>query len=60
MFKKIAKYLSEVRQELTKVSWPSREELYGSVLVVLVFCIVLSLFVFGVDQSLSRLLSVIF
>jgi preprotein translocase subunit SecE len=60
MFKKIAKYLSEVRQELTKVSWPSREELYGSVLVVLVFCVILSLFVFGVDQALSRVLGVIF
>jgi preprotein translocase subunit SecE len=60
MFQKIAKYLNEVRQELSKVSWPSREELYGSVLVVIVFCILISIFVFGVDQVLSRLLSVIF
>ena len=60
MFQKIAKYLSEVRQEISKVSWPSREELYGSVLVVIVFCVILSLFIFGVDQILGRLLNVVF
>ncbi|MFC1502191.1 preprotein translocase subunit SecE [bacterium] len=60
MFQKIAKYLSEVRQELSKVSWPSREGLYGSVLVVIVFCVILSLFIFGVDQILGRLLNVVF
>ena len=60
MIKKIQNYLSEVSQELSKVSWPSREELYGSTLVVIVLCIILSLFVFGVDFLLNRLLEVIF
>ena len=60
MIEKIKKYISEVSQEVSKVSWPSREELYGSVLVVLVLCITLSLFIFGVDFLLNRLLGVIF
>jgi preprotein translocase subunit SecE len=60
MIQKIAKYFSEVSQELSKVSWPSREELYGSVVVVIVFCVTLSLFIFGVDFILNRLLEVVF
>ncbi len=60
MFNKISKYLNEVRDQLSKISWPSREELFGSVAVVLVLCIVLSIFVFGVDFIFSRLLDVVF
>jgi preprotein translocase subunit SecE len=60
MLKKIKKYLSEVSLELTKVSWPSREELYGSVMVVVALCVLLSVFIFGVDTILNRLINLIF
>ena len=60
MVKKISKYLSEVSQELSKVSWPSREGLYGSTAVVIVLCVILSIFVFGVDFILNRVLELIF
>jgi preprotein translocase subunit SecE len=60
MFEKIGKYISEVRAEMGKVSWPGREEIYGSVLVVLVLCLALSFFVFGTDFLLNRLLDVVF
>jgi len=60
MIQKVTKYFSEVNQELHKVSWPSREELYGSVIVVIVLCIMLSVFIFGVDFILNRLLELIF
>jgi preprotein translocase subunit SecE len=60
MVNKISKYISEVNQEISKVSWPSREELYGSVAVVVVLCLALSIFIFGVDHILNRLLEVIF
>ena len=60
MLRKIQTYFGEVSQELSKVSWPSREELYGSTLVVVVLCVILSLFVFGVDFLLNRALEVIF
>ena len=60
MIQKISKYMSEVNQEISKVSWPSREELYGSVAVVVVLCLVLSVFIFGVDHILNRLLEVVF
>ena len=60
MIQKVTKYMSEVSQEISKVSWPSREELYGSVAVVVVLCLMLSIFIFGVDHILNRLLEVIF
>jgi len=60
MIQKVTKYFSEVNQELHKVSWPSREELYGSVVVVIVLCIMLSVFIFVVDFILNRLLELIF
>ena len=60
MFKKISNYFGEVRQELSKVSWPSREELYGSVVVVVVLCVILAIFVYGVDLGLNGLFSFIF
>jgi preprotein translocase subunit SecE len=60
MIQKVSKYFSDVSQELSKVSWPSREELYGSVVVVVVLCAILSVFIFGVDTLLNRLLEVVF
>ncbi|MCD6116109.1 preprotein translocase subunit SecE [bacterium] len=60
MFAKISKYFSEVSTELSKVSWPGREEVYGSVVVVLVLCIILSLIIFGADFILNRMLRAIF
>lgn len=60
MIKKITNYVSEVQQEVGKVSWPSREELYGSTLVVITLCAVLSVFIFGVDFLLNRLLELVF
>ena len=60
MFQKISKYFSEVGTELSKVSWPSREELYGSTVVVVVLCLILSVFIFGVDFILNRLIGVLF
>lgn len=60
MFQKISKYFGEVGNELSKVSWPSREELYGSTVVVIALCLVLSVFIFAVDYILNRMIGVIF
>jgi preprotein translocase subunit SecE len=59
MFKKISDYFADVRQELQKVSWPTRQELYGSTVIVLVMCFILAIFVFGIDQLINRLLNMV-
>ena len=60
MFKKISKFLQEVKLEMSKVSWPSRDELKGTTIVVIILTIICSLFVFGIDKVLQALLEVIY
>ena len=60
MFKKISKFLTEVRVEMSKVSWPSKEELKGTTMVVIVITLILSVFIFGVDKILQGLLNIIY
>jgi preprotein translocase subunit SecE len=57
---KFQQYIKDVIQELKKVTWPSREELKGSTLVVIVFAIIMGCFIAGVDLGLSMLFSFFF
>ncbi len=49
------KFLKESREELKKVVWPSRDEVLNSTLVVLAAVIIISLFLYGVDNVFERL-----
>jgi len=44
IWERIVRYLHEVRAELARVDWPSRKELIGSTLIVLVVLIALALY----------------
>lgn len=44
-------YVREVRQELKKVAWPSREELTTYTVVVVATTAVLTLLIFGMDWA---------
>ncbi len=61
MFKKlwqsIVEFLSDVRGELKKVSFPSRSETVGSTMVVIIFCVIMSLYLSVVDMFLVWLVS---
>jgi preprotein translocase subunit SecE len=59
MLNKITKFFKEVRQELTKVAWPSKEELRDSTIVVIVLSVLLSAFIGVVDFGLSRISTLI-
>ena len=60
MFRKISTFLQDVKQEMSKVSWPTREELKGTTIVVIVMTIILSLFIFGVDKILQAILDIVY
>ena len=47
-------FLKEVRQELKKVNWPTRKELWSYFVVVLVSVVVLTTYVFGLDYAFSK------
>ena len=56
-FNAIREFLNDVRGELKKVSFPSRAETIGSTTVVIVFCIIMSLYLSFVDSILVWLVS---
>ena len=47
-------FFREIRQELKKVAWPSRRELFSYTLVVLMTVVILTSFVFALDFVISR------
>jgi preprotein translocase subunit SecE len=49
------KYLQEVRQEVNKVTWPTRNEVLISTLMVLVLVAFASVFFLAADQIISWL-----
>jgi preprotein translocase subunit SecE len=57
---KIKEYLEDVRREMKKVSWPDQQELIDYTIVVVVFTIILSAFIFAVDQVYSTILEAIY
>jgi preprotein translocase subunit SecE len=55
MTESIRLFITDVRGELKKVSFPTRAETIGSTTVVIVFCILMSLYLSVVDSFLSWL-----
>ena len=54
----LTNFIREVRTEMGKVTWPTREELRGSTIVVIVAVIIMAVFIGSVDWGLSRLLQI--
>ena len=59
MFNRTREYLKDVRAEFDKVSWPNWEELKGQTIVVLVVSLILSIFIYAVDQVLNQIVRVL-
>lgn len=53
---KSLQFLREVRVELKRVTWPSRQQAMGSTVVVMLVVMVVSLFLGAVDWSLSNII----
>ena len=56
MFKKLFKFLREVKVELKKVSWPSRAEISGSTGVVVVTVLIVALYLGVLDYILQKIM----
>jgi preprotein translocase subunit SecE len=59
MVEKIQNFLNDVRFEMSKVSWPTWEELKSSTYVVLSLSFILILFLFMVDFILAKILKIV-
>ncbi len=53
-------FLKEVKAELGKVAWSTREELKSSTIVVIVVTVILGIFIGILDTILAKLLSILF
>ena len=52
---RVSEFLRGVREEMERVSWPSREELIGSVVVVFVGVSLLACYIGVLDFFLSKI-----
>ena len=59
MFGKIKNFFREVKVELKKVVFPSREDVIGSTKVVLVLVIIIAVFLVLIDMVLSKLIGMV-
>ncbi|MDA9605236.1 preprotein translocase subunit SecE [Alphaproteobacteria bacterium] len=50
-----AKYLREVRQEVSKVTWPSKKETFTSAGIVIIVVTIAAIILMIIDQSFSFL-----
>ncbi|KYO69295.1 preprotein translocase subunit SecE [Thermovenabulum gondwanense] len=57
--KRSGKFFKEVRSELKKVTWPTRQELVSSTIVVVTSVALVGLFIWIVDSFLVKILELI-
>ena len=49
LIRRLGGYLHEVRQEMRKVTWPTREQMIAFTTVTVVTCVLLTGVIFGID-----------
>jgi preprotein translocase subunit SecE len=52
--RRFKQYMTEVWSELKKTTWPSRKDVYGTTLVVIVTVLICAFYLWLVDSILSR------
>jgi preprotein translocase subunit SecE len=60
MKEKIITFFSDVYKEMSKVTWPKKDELRESTVVVLVVCLIIAVFVYVADTLVNTALKGIF
>ncbi len=59
--KKIVAYIKDAYNELVyKVSWPSKEELSSSTVIVMIASLIIALVVFGMDSLFEWILKLLY
>ena len=53
-------FLSEVRNELKRVTWPSQKEVYATTVVVILTSVFFGVYLFVLDYGLNQIVTAIF
>lgn len=59
-FERFRTFLTEVRNELKRVTWPSQKEVYATTVVVILTSAFFGLYLFGLDYGINSLVQWIF
>ena len=54
------RFLTEVRNETGRVTWPSRKEVYATTIVVIMTSIFFGVYLYGIDVVLDRIMAWVF
>lgn len=60
MFGKVKQFVNEVNVEMKKVSWPTKNQLRESTIVVIVSTLIITGFVWVIDQIMTFIMKAIF
>jgi preprotein translocase subunit SecE len=56
---KYVNFIKEVKEELKKIVWPTKDETIGTTTVVIVFVVLMAIFLGVVDVALSKIIQFI-
>jgi preprotein translocase SecE subunit len=59
LFSRLKGYLSEVKGEAKRVSWPNKHELYDSTVVVIAFICILAVTTLVCDQAIQLFIKLV-
>ncbi|MBI3306703.1 MAG: preprotein translocase subunit SecE [Candidatus Omnitrophica bacterium] len=59
MFGKVGNFVGETKQELNKVTWPTKNEVWQSTLVVIITVFLMAAFIGTIDFVLSMVMRVL-
>lgn len=59
MKEKIVQFFNDVLKEMRKVTWPTRDELKDSTMVVLATSVILALFVLLIDTVMTQIMGLV-
>ena len=55
IFKRMGAYLRDVRGEMKKVTWPSKDDMIKTTVAVIVISLFFGIYLFGVDFIFARI-----
>ncbi len=56
-YKRFINFLKDVRSELKKVTWPAKQEVYGTTIIVIIAVFFFGIYLFFVDVVFSWLIA---
>ena len=59
MKEKIIAFFADILKEMSKVTWPKKNELRESTVVIIIVCLIIAAFIYLVDTAVSQVLKLI-